>query len=248
MGFNNGGSAAAAERLAVPRDTRVGVNLGKSKVVAEEDVLSDYVLSAERLAPLARLRGGQRELPEHTRAAQPAGRGEAAAAAGGGARGHLSRPRLLAHTARAPAGDISAPDLADEDVDQVADLAVQLGLDGIIATNTTISRVGLRSHPARVEACGAGGLSGAPLEARSLAVLKRLRARVGPDMTLVAVGGVETPEHAYARIRAGATLIQVYTGLIYHGPMLPKRLARGLERLARRDGFERVADAVGVDA
>ena len=67
-------------------------------------------------------------------------------------------------------------------------------------------------------------------------------------MTLVAVGGVETPEHAYARIRAGATLIQVYTGLIYHGPMLPKRLARGLERLARRDGFERVADAVGVDA
>ena len=71
---------------------------------------------------------------------------------------------------------------------------------------------------------------------------------MGPDMTLVAVGGIETPEQAYARIRAGASLVQIYTGFVYHGPLLPKRLALGLERLARRDGFERVSDAVGVDA
>ena len=141
-----------------------------------------------------------------------------------------------------------APDLADEDIDEIADLATELGLDGIIATNTTISRAGLHSQPAKIEACGAGGLSGAPLEQRSLAVLRRLRGRVGANMTLIAVGGIETPEQAYARLRAGASLIQIYTGFVYHGPLLPKRLAQGLERLARRDGFERVADAVGVDA
>lgn len=245
MGFNNGGSAAAAERLAVPRDTRVGVNLGKSKVVAEEDAPADYVLSAERLAPLADYVVVNVSSPNTPglRNLQAVEKLQPLLVAVREAIDRVASP-----TRRVPLLVKIAPDLADEDVDQVADLAVQLGLDGIIATNTTISRVGLRSHPAQVEACGAGGLSGAPLEARSLAVLKRLRARVGSGMTLVAVGGVETPEHAYARIRAGATLIQVYTGLIYHGPMLPKRLARGLERLARRDGFERVADAVGVDA
>jgi dihydroorotate dehydrogenase len=245
MGFNNGGSAAAADRLAAPRSTRVGVNLGKSKVVAEEDAAADYVLSAERLAMHADYVVVNVSSPN-----TPGLRNLQAV--------EKLRPLLVAvQEAVARVAPVNrsipllvkiAPDLADEDIDEVADLALELGLDGVIATNTTISRVGLRSHPSEVEACGAGGLSGAPLEQRSLAVLRRLRERVGPGMTLVAVGGVETPEHAYARIRAGASLVQIYTALVYQGPLLPKRLARGLERLARRDGFERVSDAVGVDA
>ncbi|MCA9535944.1 MAG: quinone-dependent dihydroorotate dehydrogenase [Myxococcales bacterium] len=245
MGFNNGGSAAAAERLAAPRTARVGVNLGKSKVVPEDEAAADYVLSAERLAPHADYvvvnvsspnTPGLRNL-QAVEKLRPLLEAVCEAVA-----------RVAPVNRKIPVLVKIAPDLADDDIDAVADLATELGLDGIIATNTTISRAGLRSHPRKVEACGAGGLSGAPLEQRSLAVLRRLRARVGPGMTLVAVGGVETAAQAYARIRAGASLIQIYTAFVYHGPMLPKRLALGLERLARRDGFERVADAVGVDA
>src|SRR5690606_34290582 len=140
-----------------------------------------------------------------------------------------------------------APDLADEDVDAVADLALDLGLDGIIATNTTISREGLATDPDEVAAVGAGGLSGAPLKERSLQVLRRLRARVGDRLVLVAVGGIETPQAAWARIRAGASLVQGYTGLIYGGPLWPRRIHRGLAALARREGYTSVADAVGVD-
>jgi dihydroorotate dehydrogenase len=121
-----------------------------------------------------------------------------------------------------------APDLSNDDVDAVADLALELKLDGIIATNTTISREGLVSSPDQVAAAGAGGLSGAPLKARSLAVLMRLRSRVGDRLTLIGVGGIETADDAWARLSAGADLVQVYTALIYGGPGLPRRLTRGL--------------------
>jgi dihydroorotate dehydrogenase len=140
-----------------------------------------------------------------------------------------------------------APDLADEDVDAVADLALELGLDGIIATNTTISRDGLGTDPAAVAALGAGGLSGAPLAERSLAVLRRLRGRVGDRVPLVAVGGIRTGADAYARIRAGASLVQGYTAFIYGGPLWPRRVQRELARLLRRDGYTSIAEAVGAD-
>ncbi|WP_278259622.1 hypothetical protein [Nocardioides convexus] len=113
-----------------------------------------------------------------------------------------------------------APDLSDEDVLAVADMALDLGLAAVIATNTTISREGLRSTPAQVEACGAGGLSGAPLIERSTEVVRLLRGVVGERLTLIGVGGISTPEDARARIDAGADLVQVYSGLIYGGPSL----------------------------
>ena len=119
-----------------------------------------------------------------------------------------------------------APDLADEDVDAVADLAVELGLDGIIATNTTIARDGLVSDPALTQE--AGGLSGAPLKQRSLDVLKRLSGRVGDRLVLISVGGIESTDDAWARLRGGATLVQGYTGLIYGGPLWPYRIHRDL--------------------
>jgi dihydroorotate dehydrogenase len=126
-----------------------------------------------------------------------------------------------------------APDLADEDIDAVADLAVELGLDGIIATNTTISRDGLKTPAAQVAEAGAGGLSGPPLRDRSMQVLRRLHQRTGDRLVLIAAGGIDTPDDAWERLRAGATLIQAYTGFVYGGPFWPRRINRELARRMR---------------
>jgi dihydroorotate dehydrogenase len=121
-----------------------------------------------------------------------------------------------------------APDLADDDLADVADLALRTGLDGIIATNTTIAREGLRTSAAEVEAIGAGGLSGAPVAARSLEVLRLLKKAVGDGLALVSVGGISTPGDARERLEAGATLVQAYTGFVYGGPWWPRKVVAGL--------------------
>ena len=126
-----------------------------------------------------------------------------------------------------------APDLSDDDVLAVADLAGAVGLDGIIATNTTISRAGLATPADEVERIGPGGLSGAPVRERALEVLRLLRGRVGDDLTLVGVGGITTAEDARARLEAGATLVQGYTAFVYEGPLWPSRVVRGLATGAR---------------
>ncbi|GAB4560467.1 MAG: quinone-dependent dihydroorotate dehydrogenase [Haliangiales bacterium] len=244
MGFNSGGAAAAEPRLAVRRTTVVGVNIGKSKRVANEDAVSDYRYSAHLLAPHADYlvvnvsspnTPGLRDL-------------QAVAALSPLLAAVRAEADLVSPLRRVPLLLKLAPDLADADLDAVSDLAVEHGLDGIIATNTTIARAGLRSSPEAVAACGAGGLSGAPLAERSLAVLRRLYRRVGDQLTLVGVGGIESAADAWARIRAGATLVQGYTGFVYEGPLYAYRLARGLADAASRDGFARVQDAVGVDS
>ena len=121
-----------------------------------------------------------------------------------------------------------APDLSDDDVLAVADLALATGLDGVIATNTTISRDGLATPASRVEQVGAGGLSGRPLTQRSEDVVRLLRDRVGPDLTLVGVGGITTVDDARRRLAAGADLLQGYTAFVYEGPLWPRRIVRGL--------------------
>ena len=126
-----------------------------------------------------------------------------------------------------------APDLADTEVSRIAGLVQETGLDGVIATNTTISREGLRTDPAVVEAAGAGGLSGAPLAARSLEVLAILRRDLPSDACIIAVGGVETAKHVRERLEAGATLVQGYTGFVYAGPLWGRAINRGLSRLRR---------------
>jgi dihydroorotate dehydrogenase len=123
-----------------------------------------------------------------------------------------------------------APDLSDDDVVAVADLALELGLDGIVATNTTISREGLASRPSVVEKAGNGGLSGRPVRARANEVMQILRERVGPDLTLIGVGGISSVEDAVERLAAGATLLQAYTGFVYGGPLWPARLQRELSK------------------
>jgi dihydroorotate dehydrogenase len=151
-----------------------------------------------------------------------------------------------ASTKRIPLLVKIAPDLADEEIDAIADLVMELGEDGIIATNTTISRDRLASDPAQVAAIGAGGLSGAPLKERALEVLRRLRARTSGRVVLVAVGGIETADDAWERIIAGASLVQGYTGFVYGGPLWPHRINSGLARRARTAGLTSIQQAVGT--
>ncbi len=230
MGFNNRGSLAAARRLAA-RDLRagvVGVNLGKSKITKEEDAASDYATSARRVAPFADYlvvnvsspnTPGLRDL-QAVEKLEPILRGVAKASAEACEERGLDRaPPLLVKL---------APDLADEDLDAAAELVDALELSGIVATNTTIRRDGLASPRATVDALGAGGISGAPLRARSLEVLGRLRSRLSASRTLISAGGLETAEDALDRLARGAALVQLYTSFVYGGPSTPGRLARGI--------------------
>jgi dihydroorotate dehydrogenase len=247
LGFNNGGAAAAARRLTrrpSAGDAIVGVNIGKTKRVPEAEALEDYAASARQLAPLADYLVVNVSSPNTPglRALQAADKLRPLLAAVRAACDLASPMR------RVPLLVKIAPDLADEDVDAVADLALELGLDGIIATNTTISRAGLATPEAAVAALGAGGLSGAPLKARSLAVLRRLRARTGARVTLISVGGIETADDAWQRIRAGAALVQGYTGFIYGGPGWPRRLHRELAAKVRAARLSSIEQAIGADA
>jgi dihydroorotate dehydrogenase len=245
MGFNNDGSAAVAARLAArPRGSRtvVGVNIGKTKVVPEAEAVADYVASTERLARHADYfvvnvsspnTPGLRNLQAVDQLRPLLG---------------AVRETLDAHSpqGRVPLLVKIAPDLADADIDEVADLALELGLDGIIATNTTIGREHLRTDAARVEAIGAGGLSGAPLKGRSIEVLQRLYTRTEGRIVLVSVGGIESAADAWARITAGATLIQGYSAFIYEGPFWCRRLHRGLAARLRASGHATLSEAVGA--
>jgi dihydroorotate dehydrogenase len=244
LGFNNQGAEVAARRLAGGRTGVVGVNIGKTKVVPEDEAVPDYVASAERLAPLADYMVVNVSSPNTPglRNLQTVDKLRPLLAAVRAACDRTSPAR------RVPLLVKIAPDLADDDVDAVADLALELGLDGIIATNTTISRAGLVTPAAEVAALGAGGISGRPVKARALAVLRRLRARVGDRLVLVAVGGIEDADDAWARICAGATLVQAYTGFVYGGPAWPRAVHRGLARKLREAGLASIRDAIGRDA
>ena len=253
MGFNNDGAAAAASRLrrrprgpraprglrapGAPRALRdgpvVGVNIGKTRAVPDQEAAADYATSARAVADVADYvvvnvsspnTPGLRDLQatDRLRPVLVAVRSALDAGSAGG-----RRVPLLVKI---------APDLAAEDVDAVADLAVELGLDGVIATNTTVARDGLASSAAEVAAAGAGGLSGPPLREPALAVLRRLRERAGDRLVLIAAGGIETPDDAWERLTAGATLVQAYTGFIYGGPLWPRRMHAGLARRARAAG------------
>ena len=228
MGFNNDGAAALAARLRMVRARTgyrpvIGVNIGKTKVVPEDEAIADYATSARLVADVADY--------VVVNVSSPNTPGLRNLQAVGKLRPILTAVRAAMDEAsprrRVPLLVKIAPDLADPDIDAIADLALELSLDGIIATNTTISREGLADGAAVAEA-GPGGLSGAPLKQRSLEVLTRLYDKTGKRLTLIAAGGIETPADAEARLAAGATLLQAYTAFIYEGPFWPGRLQRGL--------------------
>ncbi|MCD5418098.1 quinone-dependent dihydroorotate dehydrogenase [Rhodococcus pyridinivorans] len=238
MGFNNHGAGEAANRLRQRRRTvPIGANIGKTKVVPAEQAAEDYTESARLLGPLADF------VVVNVSSPNTPGLRDLQAV-------ESLRPILAAvlDTVTVPVLVKIAPDLSDEDVDAVADLVLELGLAGIVATNTTIRRDGLNTPQSRIEEIGAGGLSGAPVAERSLEVLRRLRTRVGDRLTLISVGGIETTEQAFERILAGASLVQVYTGFIYGGPFWARRINRGIARKLRAHGYRSIADAVGASA
>jgi dihydroorotate dehydrogenase len=225
--YNTAGASAGAPRLGGHRAARrrpvIGINIGKSRVVAVEDAVHDYLASATELAPLADYLVVNVSSPNTP-----------------GLRGLQEIDQLapLLSAVKQAAGATPllvkiAPDLGDGEVDRIARLVVELGLDGIIATNTTLSRSGLATDAATVAACGAGGLSGAPLHERSLAVLRLIRKHVPADLCVISVGGVETAEQVAERLQAGATLVQGYTAFLYRGPLWARQVNRGLDRLLR---------------
>ena len=228
MGFNNDGAEVVATRLAAWRAgggrTILGVNIGKSKVVPEHEAAGDYEKSAGLLAPYADYLVVNVSSPNTPglRDLQAVEKLEPILAA------VRRRADEVRPDHRVPLLVKIAPDLGDDDVAAVADLAKASGLDGIIATNTTISRDGLATPAPSVEGIGAGGLSGRPLTRRSEDVVRMLRQRVGPDLTLVGVGGITTVDDARRRLAAGADLLQGYTAFVYEGPLWPRRIVRGL--------------------
>ncbi|PRQ12073.1 dihydroorotate dehydrogenase (quinone) [Corynebacterium sp. 13CS0277] len=235
MGFNNKGAAAVATNLRRKKSNDViGINIGKTKVVPAEQAVDDYRRSASLLGNLADY------LVVNVSSPNTPGLRDLQAV-------ESLRPILTAvrDVTTVPVLVKIAPDLSDEDIDAVADLAVDLGLAGIVATNTTISREGLATPAAEVEAMGAGGISGRPVAARSLEVLRRLYARVGDKLVLISVGGIETPEQAWERISSGATLLQGYTGMIYGGPDWIRDIHRGIAAQIRHHGLGNIASAVG---
>jgi len=222
MGFNNAGADAAAKRLTRLRRRRpktvIGVNIGKSRVVEVENATADYVASATVLAPLADYLAVNVSSPNTP-----------------GLRG-LQAVETLAPLLRAVKGAAGAtpllvkiaPDLPDDEIAAIARLAVDEGLDGVIAHNTTIGRSGLETDPTVIEAAGAGGLSGAPLRERSMEVLRVVRDAVPNEFCVISVGGVETASDVRERLDAGATLVQGYTAFLYRGPFWARQINRGL--------------------
>ncbi len=231
MGFPNPGAAAFARRLAErPPHVIVGVNVGKSMDVDLADAPADYRETVRLLAPLADYlvinvsspnTPGLRAMHavEPLRGLVDAVREELSAI------GHA--PPLLVKI---------APDLADDEIDEIADYAVVARLDGLVAVNTTVDAGVLERSSAEERAAVYGGISGAPLKRRAVEVLRRLRARAGDDLVLISVGGIETADDVLERLDAGATLVQAYTGFVYGGPLWPRRVNRELaKRASSRD-------------
>lgn len=248
LGFNNDGAVAVANRLThtlpVSRTHPIplGFNIGKSKATPLEEAVADYVESCERLFPFADYLVVNVSSPNtpDLRKLQEAERLQQLLEAL-----MMTNRRLAAqqHMSMKPVLVKIAPDLSDKEVVIIAQVAQTTGAAGLIAANTTITRPATLRTPIQQE----GGLSGRPIAQRARAVLRLLFRTVEGQLPLIGVGGIFSAEDAYARIRAGASLVQIYTGLIYEGPFLPRRIVRGLRALLVRDGFGHLREAIGKD-
>jgi dihydroorotate dehydrogenase len=235
MGFNNGGMVVVARNLKARKSGGlVGINIGANK--DSTDRISDYVLGFAALAPLADYVTVNVSSPNTPGLRGLQNREELTRLLDGlvAARAESRKPILLK----------IAPDLDDHALDEIADVVRASGIEGLIVSNTTIARPPLASMLARES----GGLSGKPLLAPSTEVLRGMRRRLGKSVVLVGVGGIAGGADAYAKIGAGASLVQLYTALVYQGPGLVARIKRELLALLERDGFANVTDAVGSDA
>lgn len=240
MGFNNQGLDAVARRMESRASIGiVGANLGKNKDT--EDAAADYEKGAARLAPLSDYLVINVSSPNTPGLRALQGRDQLEALVG---RTRAALNAAVAEGKRPPLLLKIAPDLGDEDLADIAAVALAGALDGLIVSNTTIARPeALRSSHARET----GGLSGAPLFAPSTEVLRRMYRLTEGRLPLVGAGGIASGAQAYAKIRAGASLVQLYSAMVYEGPALITRIKRELIDLLARDGFASVTDAVGAD-
>ena len=244
LGFPNDGAARVAGRLRSARadlPVPVGISIGKSRSVPVDEidaVVADYVASFEAVRDVADFvvvnvsspnTAGLRTMQTQEHASTLLG------ALAARAEGRRPLPLLVK----------IAPDLEDAEIEALLAVVEETGVGGVVATNTTIARAGLATDARIVGAVGAGGLSGPPLRARALEVVRRARARLGPRAVVVGVGGVERAEHAMALVRAGADLVQTYTGFVYEGPGAPGRIARGLAAIVEREGAKAIGELRG---
>lgn len=234
LGFNNRGQSAAMERLAKRDRSRgvVGVNIGANK--DSRDRIADYAAGIRAMAPLADY------LTVNISSPNTPGLRDLQAG------GELIELLAAVRESRLPGVPLFlkvAPDLAPGDHDRIVRAALDSGIDALIVANTTLSRPPLTSR----YAIEAGGLSGAPLAALALDQLRRFRAASGESLPLISAGGIASAEDAWARIRAGASLVQLYSGLVYHGPGLARRIATGLTDILKREGIPSISDAVGIE-
>jgi len=233
MGFNNKGQADALERLSKRYRTRgvVGVNVGANK--DSTDRVGDYVEGVRMMGPVADYvtinisspnTPGLRQLQDESALKDLLSAVQAASS---------KKPVFLK----------VAPDLEEKDPERIARAAIDHKIAAIIVSNTTIARPALKS----VHGAEAGGLSGKPLKPLALEVLRRFRRASGGEIPLIGVGGIENADDAWERIRAGASLVQLYSAMVYEGPGIVRRIARGLKDHLKREGFANIAEAVGTE-
>jgi len=204
MGFNNEGMDALVERLKRkrPKNLIIGGNIGKNKVTPNENATEDYILCFEKLFPLVDYFVVNVSSP--------------------------NTPNLRALQDKEPLTKLLSTDLTDSQLDDIIDIVSDTKIEGIIATNTTISRADLNTSASEIETIGNGGLSGKPVKQRSTEVIRYLNKKSNGTLTIIGVGGISSPQDAIEKLEAGASLVQVYSGLIYEGPSLIKRINKAI--------------------
>ncbi len=241
MGFNNDGADAIAARVPPPpHRIPIGVNVGKDRDVDLAKAAQSYLATIEKFrgrADFFVLNVSSPNTPGLRKLQEKAALDELLAAVVAPVPGRSSAVSAAETAAATPVLLKIAPDLAFEEIDDILELAKQHNIAGIVATNTTIN------HPMPAQ----GGLSGAPLRARATKCVRHIWRYTGGQLPIIGVGGVFTAEDAYEKIRAGASLVEVWTGLIYEGPAIVGNINRGLLRLLERDGFHSIAEAVGTE-
>ena len=242
-GFNNAGAAAFAQRVKQQRPHCVlGVSIGKSKITPLESATEDYLKSFELVYEVADYIAVNVSSPNtpQLRELQQSDQLTSLLSALLARNRELQKPLPLLVKL--------SPDLERRDLEMIVDVIERLHIDGIIATNTTTSRAGLRTDEKQVAACGEGGLSGKPLAHRSTRMIADLYELTGGRIPLIGVGGIFNAEDAWEKIAAGASLVQLYTGFIYQGPNIATEINEGLATILAREGFANLDDAVGCRA
>ena len=245
-GFNNDGAEAFTERARTNRPPCVlGVSIGKSKVTPLESAVDDYLKSFESVYSVAdyvAINVSSPNTPQLRQLQQVDQLSSLLKALK--QRNHVLQS-LHGRSRPMPLLVKLSPDLSHEEVEGIVEATSQFGVDGLIATNTTITRDNLNSSPEEVAACGEGGLSGKPLRKKSTELISEIHRLTSGKIPIIGVGGIFTATDAWEKIAAGASLVQLYTGFIYEGPLVARRLVTGIKQLMIRDGFTKFEDAIG---